>query len=71
MTLELVDKDSTLIGQPFDVTFNVTNHSDQKRTIKLTLTAQVVHYTGVPGNTILTEAYTVEVPPNDSEKIDC
>ena len=70
MTLELVEKERGYLGQPFDVTFNITNHSVEQRTVKLTLTAQVVHYTGVPGNLILSESYTVEVPGTEGENID-
>ena len=67
MTLELVETCGSLIGKPLEITFNITNHSAEKRTVKLTLTVQIVHYTGVPGRVLKTESYDVEVPPEEGK----
>ena len=48
MTFELIEKEEVLIGKPFEVAVKVKNTSTEHRTVKGTVTASVVYYTGVP-----------------------
>ena len=60
----MYEKEDTLYGQPFDVVLKVTNNSKEARTVKVTLTATVIYYTGVPVREIKSETYTVDSPPD-------
>lgn len=61
----LIDKDDVLIGEPFDVVLKIHNKNiDKERTVKATLTATVVQYTGVPIATVKSFSKTVTLQPN-------
>lgn len=62
MVFDLVEKDQIMIGEPFDVTVTANNKSEEERTVKVTMTATVVFYTGVPVKVIKKETYNVKAP---------
>ena len=63
MKFDLVEKEDTLVGQPFEVTMKVTNDSTEERTVKCALTAQVVYYTGVVAGVIKKDVFSVKCRP--------
>lgn len=62
MKFDLVEKEDTMMGEPFDVRMMVTNNSKETRNVKVTLTATIVFYTGVPVCQIKSETFTIEAP---------
>ncbi|ELU14710.1 hypothetical protein CAPTEDRAFT_122859, partial [Capitella teleta] len=63
MTFDLVDHNDTMVGKPFDVKMKISNQSSEERTVKMTLTVQVVYYTGVVACVIKKEAHSVKCKP--------
>ena len=64
MKFDLIEKEDTMFGQPFDVTLKVTNANTEPRDVKATLTATVVYYTGVAVKVIKSNSYNIKAPGN-------
>ena len=67
MVFDLIEKDDAMYGEPFDVKMRVTNNSTKERTMKVTMTATVVFYTGVPVRKIKSETYECKCPVGAGE----
>lgn len=67
MKFELIHEDDALVGTAFDVRLKIHNNSDAQRTVKATLAATVVRYTGVPVCAVKTESKVVKVAPESGE----
>lgn len=63
MKFDLVDREDVMFGEPFTVSVKVSNDSKEDRTVKLTLTATNVYYTGVPVKAVKSESYDVKTKP--------
>ena len=56
-----------MFGEPFDVSLKVTNTGKDERNVKLTLTASVIYYTGIPVSKIKTETFTLNAPSKSGQ----
>ncbi|CAH1779161.1 unnamed protein product [Owenia fusiformis] len=52
VSMDMIDSDNVLIGDPVKVTFKIKNNSDKVRNVDVMVTAKVVAYTGVPGTQV-------------------
>ena len=64
MTFDLIKREDTMFGEPFEVTLKVSNTNTESRDVKSTLTATVVYYTGVPVKKIKSSVYNITAPAN-------
>ena len=64
---DLEDLERVNIGQPFVVTVNIKNKSNQPRTIQAILSAGSVYYTGVKANLVKRANGDFVLQPNSSE----
>lgn len=69
MEFDLMEKEQIMMGQPFDVKLKVKNNATEKRNVKVTLTATIVYYTGVPVTNIKSELYGAKVDPGATGEI--
>ena len=67
MAFDLVEKEAIMMGQPFDVALTAHNKSAEERSVKVTLTATIVFYTGVPVKVVKSETYNVKAPAGSGE----
>lgn len=65
---DLVELERVNIGEPFAVTVNIKNKSDQTRTIQAILSAGSVYYTGVKANLVKRASGDFVLQPNASKK---
>lgn len=66
---DLMELERVNIGEPFAVTVNIKNKSDQTRTIQAILSAGSVYYTGVKANLVKRASGDFVLQPNAGEKI--
>lgn len=64
---DLVELERVNIGEPFAVTVNIKNKSDETRTIQAILSAGSVYYTGVKANLVKRASGDFVLQPNASE----
>lgn len=64
---DLEDLERVNIGQPFVVTVNIKNKSNQPRTIQAILSAGSVYYTGVKAHLVKRATGDFVLQPNSSE----
>jgi len=69
MTFDLIERDDTQLGQSFDVTLKCNNESTEARTVKITLTASIVYYTGVPVKNIKSQSFSCKCPAKASGEV--
>ncbi|XP_060519546.1 hemocyte protein-glutamine gamma-glutamyltransferase isoform X2 [Cylas formicarius] len=69
ITFDLVDLDKINIGEDFSVVVKVTNKSDNVRSIKCTLSAVSVYYTGVKANDIKKSQGEFKMQPHSEEQL--
>lgn len=65
---DLVELERVNIGEPFAVTVNITNKSNETRTIQAILSAGSVYYTGVKANLVKRASGDFTLQPNAGEK---
>ncbi|CAH1779163.1 unnamed protein product [Owenia fusiformis] len=68
--IDMIEKDDVLVGQPFDVVLKIKNKSAAERTVKATLTARVVHYTGVPAEIVKSESLNIKLEAAAEGKVE-
>ncbi|XP_043498995.1 hemocyte protein-glutamine gamma-glutamyltransferase-like [Polistes fuscatus] len=66
---DLVDLERVKIGEPFAVTVNIKNKSNQPRTIQAILSAGSVYYTGVKANLVKRASGDFILQPNANEQL--
>ncbi|XP_029050164.2 hemocyte protein-glutamine gamma-glutamyltransferase-like [Osmia bicornis bicornis] len=66
---DLVDLERVNIGQPFALTVNIKNKSDQPRTIQAILSAGSVYYNGVKANLVKRASGDFTLQPNATEQL--
>jgi len=64
---DLVELERVNIGEPFAVTVNIKNKSDEMRTIQAILSAGSVYYTGVKANLVKRASGDFVLQPNASK----
>lgn len=67
MTFDLIEKDDIMMGQPFDVSIQCNNTASVDRSLKVTLTASIVFYTGVFVKVVKCETQIVHCGPKSSK----
>lgn len=65
---DLLELERVNIGEPFAVTVNIKNKSDETRTIQAILSAGSVYYTGVKANLVKRASGDFVLQPNSSKK---
>ncbi|KYN29601.1 Hemocyte protein-glutamine gamma-glutamyltransferase [Trachymyrmex cornetzi] len=66
---DLVELERVNIGEPFAVTVNIKNKSDETRTIQAILSAGSVYYTGVKANLVKRASGDFVLQPNATEQL--
>ncbi|KAF0308137.1 Hemocyte protein-glutamine gamma-glutamyltransferase [Amphibalanus amphitrite] len=70
VTFELTDIDQVMIGQPFHVDVSIVNNAEEERTIKVSLHANSMYYTGIKAMDIVTDPVQEFVlQPGHTEKM--
>lgn len=69
VVIDLLEKEEVLVGKPFDVKLKVRNKSSETRTVKASVTATIVYYTGVPVDTVKSEDLNIILDPNSSGEV--
>lgn len=64
---DLIDIDSIHLGQPFNITVEVKNKSNVRRTVFIVLSADTVYYTGVRHSHLKKEKQKFILNPNQNE----
>lgn len=65
---DLVELERVNIGEPFAVTVNITNKSNETRIIQAILSAGSVYYTGIKANLVKRASGDFTLQPNSGEK---
>lgn len=69
LIFKLEDLERVNIGEPFNVTVNITNKSSQLRTVRAILWAGSVYYNGVKANLVKRAEGTFVMEPNATEQL--